>query len=168
LETFLALASVSDEANLHAESLSGGQSLAEAQASFAAARVESSGCLGKCGSGPNCVSCDEISCDDVFRGVYKPASAAAILDHIGVHVPDTAVKAWVRRAYALRALRSNSPAEARNLLTEALQTASVMKRRAANLMAELLDMRGDVAEALKDARAAEEDRARAAQMRRLQ
>ena len=51
---------------------------------------------------------------------------------------------------------------------DSLLRAQVMKRRAANLMAELLDMRGDVAEALKDARAAEEDRARAAQMRRLQ
>ena len=144
-------------------------SLSACQAAFAATRVQRCGCLGGCGSGPNVATTDDTdAADGIFRDVYKPASAAALLAHIGVHVPDEAVKAWLRRMYAVRSMRANKPAEAHALLTEALGLAAPLKRRGCHLLSLLLDERADISEGLLgDASAAAADRERAAQLREL-
>ena len=69
--------------------------------------------------------------------------------------------------YAVRALRSNKPGEARALLTEALKEASTLRGNAANLLSHLLEFRADVAESLGDVQARDADRAHALQMRSL-
>ena len=117
LDTFdslFALATASEQANAKSS-----PSVAQAslQASFAAARIASSGCLAHCGSGPNCAV--DNAPEDVLHDVYKPASCVALLSHVGIDVPEAAQKAWLRRMYAMRAMRSNKPAEAVSLLTEA-------------------------------------------------
>jgi hypothetical protein len=55
--------------------------------------------------------------------------------------------------YAVRALRSNKPGEARALLTEALKEASTLRGDAANLLSHLLEFRADIAESLADVHA---------------
>lgn len=160
LEGLRALAAVSDEANAAARA---GQPLAAAQTAFAARVVESCGCLGGCGRGPNCVLKDET----VLYDVYKPAALDALLKEAGLAVPEAATKAWLRRMYAQRALRQNKVADARGLLSQALQEAAVLKTRGASLLAHLLDFRADVAESQKDYDAADSDRKRAEQMRSL-
>ena len=82
-------------------------------------------------------------------------------------VPEVATKAWLRRMYAVRALRSNKPAEARALLTEALQEASKLRGDAASLLSHLLELRADIAESVGDSEACNADRAHAKQMRSL-
>ena len=111
LEGLRELASTSEEAN-HAATLQEGVSLAATQAAFAASRVETTGCLGGCGSGPNCCM-TAASKEQIYYDVYKPKSLTALLEAAGLTVPDAATKAWLRRMYAIRALRSNKPAEAR-------------------------------------------------------
>ena len=168
LEGLHILASVSDEANEAASRAASTKktaaSLAAMQVAFGAARVAGCGCLGGCGSGPNCVATES---EEVFHGVYKPASQSALLEAAGLHVPDAATKAWLRRMYAVRALRSNKPGEARGLLTEALQEAGKLRGSGANLLSHLLELRADVAESVGDVAEADEDRARAIQMRSL-
>ena len=95
LETLFALASTSDEANALAAGAASTASLAAVQASFAASRIEPSGCLTKCGLGPNCVTTDGGP-EDIFHDVYKPATCVALLEHVGVSVPEEATRAWVR------------------------------------------------------------------------
>ena len=56
------------------------------------------------------------------------------------------MKAYLLKAYADRARRSNDPAEALGLLTEALNTAGALRARGALLLALLLDDRADVNE----------------------
>ena len=165
LEGLHILASVSEEANQAASKAASTKSvasLAAMQAAFAAARVDSCGCLGGCGSGPNCVAATED--EEVFYDVYKPASQSALLEAAGLHVPDAATKGWLRRMYAVRALRSNKPTEARARLTEALQEAGTLRGDGANLLSHLLELRADVAESVGDVSEADEDRARAIQM----
>jgi hypothetical protein len=103
----------------------------------------------------------------MFRDVYKPQSGAALLAHVGLTVPDAATRAWLRRMYAVRKLRSNRPREAHALLTEALTEAGALKARGAYLLSHLLELRADVADACGDAPAGQSDRKRAEQMRRL-
>ena len=124
----------------------------------------------RCGSGPNVATTDESDDGGIFRDVYKPASAAALLSHIcGLTIPDAAVKAWLRRMYAVRAMRANKAQEAHALLTEALTLAAPLKGDGSHLISLLLDERADVSEGLlRDAEAAAADRARAAQIRQLQ
>ena len=137
---------------------------ATTQAAFAARCVEASGCLGKCGSGPNC--CTTTS-DILYHDVYKPASCVALLDVVGVDVPEPAQKAWLRRMYAMRALRSNKPGEAAALLTEALNEASVLRANAAHLIQSLLELRADAHEVSGERDKAAADRERAVGMRGL-
>ena len=165
LDSLFALATTSDEANA-AASRSGG-SLVALQAAFAASRIQSAGCLEGCGNGPNVVTTDATGPEDVFHDVYKPASCVALLEHIGIHVPDAAKKAWLRRMYAMRAMRSNKHAEAIALLTEGLQEASVLKSGAAHLLQQLLELRADVYDQLRDAEKAAADRKRAAGLRSM-
>ena len=122
LETLFTLASASREASAGAQAES---SLAAVQSAFAASRVEASGCLGKCGSGPNCVS-TEGGPEDIFHDVYKPAACTALLEEIGVHVPEAAQKAWLRRMYAKRAMQCNKHDEAVALLTQAYAPPSLL------------------------------------------
>lgn len=165
LETLHFLASVSEEATLAAASQSQAVvSLTAQQSSYGATHVSACGCLGGCGSGPNCVA---VASEEIFHDVYKPASCAALLAHTGIHVPDAAVKAWVRRMYAIRSLRQNKPAEAHALLTEALQQASPLRANSALLLAHLLDLRADVSDSLGDTEAAAADRKHASQMHAL-
>ena len=136
LDALHALAATSEESAQAASAAGPPATLAAMQAAFGASRVEACGCLGSCGRGPNCATSDG---DDVFYDVYKPATAVALLEHIGLTVPAEAQKAWLRRMYAMRALRRNNPAEARALCTEALTTAQGLKGGAAHLLANLLN-----------------------------
>lgn len=92
------LASCADEASAAAEA---GLTLSTVQAAFGASHVDSCGCLGGCGSGPNCVLIGS-EVEDVLHDVYKPKSAVALLSMIGLTVPEPATKAWLRRMYAVR------------------------------------------------------------------
>ena len=165
LDLLTALASTATEIKTPA-----GVAFASSQAAFAASRIARCGCLGGCGSGPNVATTDESDDGGIFRDVYKPASAAALLSHIcGLTIPDAAVKAWLRRMYAVRAMRANKAQEAHALLTEALTLSAPLKGDGSHLISLLLDERADVSEGLlRDAEAAAADRARAAQIRQLQ
>lgn len=157
------LAAVADESPA-----TGGGSAAELQEAFGAGRVGSCGCLGGCGNGPNCASTGEAGPDRVFYDVFKPKTAVALLkEELGLTVPAPAAKAYLLKRYADRALRSNKPAEALELLTEALNTAGALRVRAACLLARLLDDRADVHEQLRAPEAAAADRAQAEAMRKL-
>ena len=139
---------------------------ATVQFAFASARVKSCGCLGGCGRGPNVV--DEAS-GEVYHDVYKPASAVSLLEEVeGLHVPEAAARAWLKRMYAVRALRANDPAEALGLLSLALNEAGTLRTRAAHMLSLLLEMRADIHDMLRHDNEAETDRQRAEQMRRLQ
>lgn len=165
LETLHFLASTSAEANLAAAAPSQtAVSLTAQQSGYGAKCVSACGCLGGCGSGPNCLASAN---EGIFHDVYKPASCAALLAHTGIHVPDAAVKAWVRRMYAIRSLRQNKPTEAHALLTQALQQASPLRANSALLLAHLLDLRADVSDSLGDIEAAAADRKHASQMHSL-
>lgn len=136
----------------------------DAQQLFAARHVETCGCLGQCGKGPNVALCDESGCE-ILHGVYKPRSAHALLSTCGLSVPDEAAAAVLKRAYAIRALREGRPTEARDLLTAALNQAGALRMSAAYLLTELLELRADVSENLKDQEASAADRERAEQLR---
>ena len=169
LETLFFLASTSSEANENAAKAAAAHgasspALAALQASFAASRVEASGCLGKCGSGPNCAATDS---EELFHDVYKPKSCVALLAHVDISVPEAAQRAWLRRMYAMRAMRANKHTEARALLTEALNEASSLRGNAAHMLQALLELRADVHDALGDAPKAVSDRERAASMRAM-
>ena len=69
--------------------------------------------------------------------------------------------------YAMRAMRSNKHAEAVALLTEGLQEASVLKSGAAHLLQQLLELRADVYDQLRDTEKAAADRKRAAGLRSM-
>lgn len=107
---------------------------------------------------PARVSAHTVLC---YRSPVDPPDCCAS------QVPEAATKAWLRRMYAVRALRSNKPGEARALLTEALKEASTLRGDAANLLSHLLEFRADIAESLGDVQARDADRAHALQMRSL-
>ena len=123
-------------------------------------RVEAFGCLGQCGRGPNVGTSDGY----LYYDIYKPKQCAALLGEVGISVPDAAMRAWLHRMYAMRAMRSNELTEARTLLTEALNEASSLESNAAYMLQALLELRADVHDALGDADKASEDRQRAAAM----
>jgi len=155
------LSSVSDEANAACKP---GQPIAEQQAAFGAANIGQRGCLDNCARGPNVI----LAMDGEVRyDVSRPATMDALLEIAGVHVPAAATKAWGLRMQAQVSLRQNKPGEARQLLTKALQEASVLKARGAILLADLLDFRADVAESQGEQEAVDSDRKRAKQMRGL-
>lgn len=189
LDTFRILAASSDEATACAS-----QELAVAtqQHAFGDMAVGACGCLGGCGSGPNCVSDD----GEVYRArppatsnptrsgavpltshiyaargladdVYKPASAVALLEAEGVHVPEAATRAWLKRMYAVRALRRNNPQEALSLLTLGLNEAGALREQGVALLSHLLDLRADVHESVRDLQSARADREHATTMRKL-
>ena len=125
----------------------------------AASQIDSCGCLGNCGMGPN-VYGEKTA--EVFRDVYKPKSARALLEEeLGLEVSDEAVKASVNRMYAERAMRAGKLDEAVALLTEALNTAGALRFQGAVLLAELLHLRADCHGMKRDSEAAEADRERA-------
>ena len=162
LETLQTLASCAEEARaVYAP----GVPAAAQQAAFGVERVSSCGCLGGCGSGPNCV--DERD-GSVYYDVYKPGSAATLLEHVeGLHVPEPATKAWLKRMYAMRSLRQNKPAEALGLVGMALNEAGVLKQRGAHMLSGLLELRADIHEQQQSAEAAAADRKHAQQMREV-
>mmetsp|Transcript_5048 Transcript_5048/g.13302 ORF Transcript_5048/g.13302 Transcript_5048/m.13302 type:complete len:212 (+) Transcript_5048:34-669(+) len=133
------------------------------QQAFSASKIESCGCLGGCGRGPNVVSEQE----EIFYDVYKPKSVVALLQQEGITVPQAALSAWLKRMYAMRALRRNDPKEAVGLLTLALNEAGALKQQGATLLAHMLELRADAYEQLQDQASANSDRVKAVQMRRL-
>ena len=88
LEAMHLLASVSREANCAAGAETSSLSLTALQAAFAASHIGSCGCLGGCGSGPNCVLSRPDQEEEVFYDVYKPAAVAALLEEAELHVRD--------------------------------------------------------------------------------
>ena len=125
----------------------------------ATSQIDSCGCLGGCGMGPNVAA--EAS-GEVFKDVYKPKSASALLEAVlGLTVAEEAVKASVHRMYAERAMRANKLDEALGLLTTALNTAGTLRLQGAVLLAELLHLRADVHTRKGDRDAAAADRERA-------
>ena len=82
-------------------------------------------------------------------------------------MPDEASKAWLKRSYAVNALRRNDPAEACSLLTLALKDAAPLKERGALLLAALLDLRAEARQQLGQDDLAAADEKRAQQMRSL-
>ena len=135
------------------------------QEAFGASHVEGCGCLGGCGNGPNCYS---VGSDQVFYDVFKPSTGVRLLeDELQLTVPPAAAKAALLKRYADRALRSNQPAEALGLLTEALNTAGALRVGGALLLARLLADRADVHDQLRSPEAAAADRAQAEAMRAL-
>ena len=160
LETFRILAASSDQAIKSSNNAFGAFTLQQA---FSASKVDSCGCLGGCGNGPNCVT----DMEEIFYDVYKPKSCVAMLEAEGITVPDVATKAWLKRMYAMRALRKNDPKEALGLLTTALNEAGSLRHQGATLLSHLLELRADVHDQLRDAASAEADRAKAQQMREL-
>jgi (2Fe-2S) ferredoxin len=85
LEGMHILASVSDEAN-RASAESQLLAVAAAQSAFAASRIGSCGCLGGCGNGPNCVVASPEGEEEVFYGIYKPATISALLEQANLNV----------------------------------------------------------------------------------
>jgi len=125
----------------------------------AAARVDSCGCLGGCGMGPNVYG---EKTNEVFHDVYKPKSAAALLEvELGLDVSEEAVKASVHRMYAERAMRAGDIDEAVALLTTALNTCGPLRLQGAVLLAELLHLRADCHGLKRKPEAAADDRERA-------
>ncbi len=134
---------------------------ADCQRAFAAESVQSCGCLGGCGRGPNCVGED----DEIYYDVYKPKSGVALLlEELKIDVPDEATRAWLHRMYAMRAMRSNQPREAVSLFTSALNEAGALGVRGALLLSQLLDKRADAHELVGDGEKAAADRAQAESM----
>ena len=167
LLTLRVLAACSRQASeAQTTSSQGRVALATLQEAFAATRVDTCGCLGGCGSGPNCYLTD-AGIDEVLHDVYKPKSAVALLEAVGLDVPEPAVKAWLRRMYAVRALRSNDPKEAIAILSEALVEAAPLKGNGAHLLSHLLELRSDVHVSVGNQEAAQQDSERAARIRGL-
>jgi len=160
LETFRVLTACANEALINNDAMLDTVMLQQA---FSATKVDSCGCLGNCGKGPNVVS----EGGEVFNDVHKPATCVALLQEEGITVPESATKAWVKRMYAMRALRANNPKEALGLLTSALNEAGSLRHQGATLLSHLLELRADVHEQLRDQASAEADRAKAQQMRGL-
>lgn len=166
LEGLHILASASEEANDAVAATTPTLAIAATQTAFAASRVEKRGCLGSCGKGPNVLLKRGDAATTNF-GISKTSDLVVLLEDANLRVPEPAQKAWLRRTYAVRALRRNKPGEARALLTEALGQAGALKSNAAALIAHLLELRADVAESQGDGEAAEQDRARSLKMRSL-
>merc|ERR1719469_1249303 len=103
--------------------------------------INSCGCLGNCGMGPNVYG---AKTDEVFRDVFKPKSARALLEEeLGLEISDEAVKASVHRLYAERAMRAGNLDEAVALLTTALNTCGPLRLPGAVLLAQLLHLRAE-------------------------
>ena len=84
--------------------------------------VESSGCHGKCGSGPN-VHC--FPSDQEYAGVFKPSTAAAIVEvEFGILVSDAAVAAYKKKMYGDQVLREEEFREALRHYSEGLSILS--------------------------------------------
>ena len=160
LETFRVLAACANEALMSTDAILDTVVLQQA---FSATKVDSCGCLGNCGKGPNVVT----EGGEVFYDVHKPATCVALLQEEGITVPESATKAWLKRMYAMRALRANNPKEALGLLTGALNEAGSLRHQGATLLSHLLELRADVHEQLRDQASADADRAKAQQMRGL-
>ena len=167
LDLLRGLASATAQAADAAEAMSTAP-LATVQAAYGASVVEACGCLGGCGSGPNCVVETADGESELFRDVYKPKSAVALLEHAGLSVPDAAGRAWLRRMYAMRSMRRNDPREAIALLTQALGEAGELKGRGASLLSEMLELRADLFGDLGDLASADADRKHAGKLRDLQ
>ena len=130
------------------------------QEAFADACIESCGCLGACGSGPNVATHEHV-----FHDVYKPISALALVnEELGLSVPDSAAAACLKRMYAERAMRENKMRDALGLITAALNHAGTLGIRAAYLIHQLLQKRADVHALMGDPNAAADDRAAAQRM----
>merc|ERR1740138_1825804 len=63
------------------------------QEKFGKARVEKTGCLGKCGAGPNVVN---MASGEVHRGVWRTSDAVAVLEAIGLEIPIAASLAYTK------------------------------------------------------------------------
>ena len=161
LETLRVLAACSAEASTRGATVPA----ATLQAAFGASRVDSCGCLGRCGRGPNCV--DDVS-GEVFYDVYKPSAATSLLEEVEhLDIPDAAVTAWLKKMYAIRSMRAGDFNEALSLVTMALNEAGTLRTGGSHLLSLLLDLRADIHAQLRDRQAAEADRVRAEKMRQL-
>jgi len=161
LRLLRSLASTAARCNMFDDELSVGHTEPDACAteSDMTSLISSCGCLGNCGMGPNVHG---TKTDEVFRDVYKPKSARALLEaELGLEVSDDAVKASVHRLYAERAMRAGNLDEAMALLTTALNTCGPLRLQGAVLLAQLLNLRADVYELKRDPASANADRERA-------
>jgi hypothetical protein len=141
-------------------------SSAAAQAAFAARHVQACACLGQCGKGPNVALCDgAVTSCEIFRDVHKPRSARALLIEAGLAISDEAAGAVLKRAYALRALRERRPDEARDLVTAGLNQAGALRLDASHLLSEMLKLRADISDELREPDAAAADRDQATRLR---
>eukprot|EP00962_Isochrysis_galbana_P014287 scaffold4086_cov129-Isochrysis_galbana.AAC.4 len=139
---------------------------AAVQAAFAAEHVEACGCLGQCGKGPNVALCDgAVEKCELFHDVHKPRSARALLSEAGLSISDEAAGAVLKRAFALRALRECRPDEARDLVTAGLNQAGALRLDASYLLSEMLELRADISDELRDSDAAAADRVQAERLR---
>eukprot|EP00316_Scyphosphaera_apsteinii_P017566 CAMPEP_0119311060 /NCGR_PEP_ID=MMETSP1333-20130426/21461_1 /TAXON_ID=418940 /ORGANISM="Scyphosphaera apsteinii, Strain RCC1455" /LENGTH=199 /DNA_ID=CAMNT_0007315355 /DNA_START=23 /DNA_END=622 /DNA_ORIENTATION=- len=135
---------------------------ASVQLAFASSRVLSCGCLGRCGMGPNVAS---VETGTIFSDVYKPRSGVSLLqEELQLQIPEEAVEAYLKRAYADRAIRAGKLDDALELLTAALNQAGILRVRAAFLLASLLERRADVHDLRGHEEAARTDRQAAQRM----
>lgn len=146
---------------------------AELQKNFAKSCIDQTGCLGKCGSGPNVVN---TATGEVYRGVYTPSAATAALEDIGLDIPQAASMAYLKSLHAQRKLedylyspRNNKGCldESLALITEALNGAGTLRAGGAQLIHLLLQQRAKLHEHQGDGEAAQRDRNKAAQVVRL-
>jgi hypothetical protein len=153
-------------ADVRAPDLGTSSAAAGVQKAFAAEHVEACGCLGQCGKGPNVALCDgAVERCELFHDVYKPGSARALLTEAGLSISDEAAGAVLKRAFALRALRERRPDEARDLVTAGLNQAGALRLDASHLLSEMLELRADIADELRELDAAAADRAQAEKLR---
>jgi (2Fe-2S) ferredoxin len=139
-------------------------SAADIQKNFAKLNVEKTGCLGRCGAGPNVVS---MTTGQVFRGVHEPALAVAILEEaLGLDIPDVAEKAYSKFMEAQKAMKAvrlfpkknqGKIQEALDLLTSALDEVSTLHAGGALLLYLLFEARGDVYQQMGNVDAAQRD-----------
>lgn len=139
-----------------------GEKAEQFQRKFADRFVESSHCYGSCGSGPNVM---DTNTGRMFKDVYKPATAAAVLEvALGLDIPDKAVEAWVDSMKAKRALEDGEKTLALFYLNEALAKAAWLRINGARLLHLLLESRAHVLDLLGHEEAAIKDRTRSIRM----
>ncbi|CAM9094239.1 unnamed protein product [Chrysoparadoxa australica] len=85
-------------------------------------KVETSGCLGRCGEGPNVsVSHEEGDEGAVYNGVVKATKAAAILELEGLTVKDSVVAAYSTKMLGDKAAKMGKASDAVASYNQALQ-----------------------------------------------
>lgn len=146
------------------------------QKEFAWSCIEKTGCLGNCGLGPNVVN---MGTGQIHRGVLDPASAQAVLEGLGLHIPLAAERAYEKFMKAQRAVYAakwSHPGsdegkmmmdKAVELLTAAIDEVGMLRVGGALLLYLLFEARADVYKEIGNLEAARQDQSCAEYMTTL-